>query len=163
VGPSSYSCLTSCRRRSVFCSLLQTDFPSALGVTRFSSMGLMAIVISSCAMLDARAPEEVVSDLTVQRVRLLMEGDAEASYEMTTPGYRSLEPANRYAIRWAGTGMWKAVDVESVSCEPPETPTYCKVTLLVTFQAFNSEPQSTRLFEDWVYLDHNWYYKQKLL
>jgi len=123
----------------------------------------IALAVSSCANLDAPLPEDIVAERSLKRVQLLMEGDIDDSYQFTTPGYRSIETAKRYGIRWAGVGMWNSVAVKSVSCKSSEAPTYCEVVLLVNFQTFRADEQSTLLFEDWVYIDGDWYFRQKIL
>ena len=123
----------------------------------------LVTVLSGCTMLDSRPPEEIVAERSLARVEALMDGDYDAAYVFTTPGYQSIETSERYGIRWAGVGMWEDVIVRDVTCLPAESPNLCKLSMEVRFKAMRQEEQTTALFEDWVLMDGVWYFSQKRL
>lgn len=118
--------------------------------------------LGACTLLDARAPEEVVADRAQQRLDTLMEGDYEASYQFTTPGYRTTEGPGRYGTRWAGVSMWLSAQVSDVTCSSREQVDRCEVTVKVSYKAARYEPTTTFLVEDWLLIKGNWYLYQKM-
>ena len=120
----------------------------------------ITLVMTGCAVLDSRPPEVIVAERAQQRIDLLMEGDYEASYAFTTPGYRTTEGPGRYGTRWAGTSMWTHADVLNVRCDGSDTATRCKVAVKVEYVAVKVGGSSTVLREDWIFVDGNWFLHQ---
>lgn len=118
--------------------------------------------VSACSVLDGRTPEERVADRAQERLDTLMAGDYKASYEFTTPGYRSTEGPGRYGTRWAGASMWLSARVTDVRCADGEPVDRCKATVEVMYKAARFEPTTTFLAEHWLLIDNNWYLYQNL-
>ena len=121
---------------------------------------VIGVLMTGCAAFAPPAAEQVVADRAQQRVDLLMAGEHEKSYQLTTPGYRSTENAGQYGTRWAGVGMWKDARVQSVDCAG-ETPEACTVVFNVSYNAMQHGLQTTNLFEQWVFVSGDWYFVQK--
>ena len=117
--------------------------------------------MSGCSMLERRAPEEIVAERAQQRVELLMQSDHKASYQYTTPGYRSLETPGQYGTRWSGVTMWRSAQVRSVRCFE-ESADKCRVALTVRYKAFGHDEIDAILNEEWVQVDGKWYLYQDL-
>ncbi len=117
---------------------------------------------SACSVLDGRTPEELVAYRAQQRLDTLMAGDYKASYEFTTPGYRSTEGPGQYGTRWAGVTMWLSAQVTNVTCAGGEQADRCKVAIEVSYKAARFEPTTTFLAEHWLLIDNNWYLYQNL-
>lgn len=124
--------------------------------------GFVFLAVSACSALDGRTPEEVVADRAQERLDTLMKGDYEASYQFTTPGYRSTEGPGRYGTRWAGVGMWLSAEVKSVKCTGDEQVDRCRVGVEVLYKAVRFDPTTTFLAEDWLLINNNWYLYQNL-
>ena len=120
------------------------------------------LALGACTVLDSRAPEEVVADRAQQRLDTLMEGDYEASYQFTTPGYRTTEGPGRYGTRWAGVSMWLSAQVSNVTCSGREQVDRCEVTVEVSYKAARYEPTTTFLVEDWLLIKGGWYLYQNM-
>ena len=56
------------------------------------------------------------------RLDTLRARDFEASYQYTTPGYRSTENVGQYGTRYSGSSMWTGAQVVRVECEDIEPP-----------------------------------------
>jgi len=130
----------------------------------FALMSATMLVVG-CTVLDPVPPEELVARKAQKRVDLLMQGDFEAAYDFTTPGYRSTEGVGRYGTRWAGTQMWLSAVVERVNCTPVQAdtgpPERCEALLRVTYEAPGMGPMTTTLLEDWILTEGDWYLYQK--
>ena len=120
------------------------------------------LALSACSVLDGRAPEEVVVDRAQQRLDTLMQGDFEASYQFTTPGYRTTEGPGPYGTRWAGVSMWLSAQVSKVTCSGKEQVDRCEVTVEVSYKAARHEPTTTFLVEDWLRINGKWYLYQNI-
>lgn len=122
----------------------------------------LSVFVSACSTFDTRAPEEIVADRAQKRVDALMAGDYAASYQYTTPSYRTTEGVGRYGTRWAGVGMWISAKVTQVECSGADSAVRCQVALEVRYRAARFEPTTTFLSEDWLLIDGNWYLYQNL-
>ena len=119
-------------------------------------------VLGGCSALPSKSPEEIVFERAQQRIDLLMAGDYQASYEFTTPGYRSTESAGRYGTRWSGVGMWISANVTEAECAAAETVDRCKAVVEVLYRAVGYDPLTTILTEDWLLIGGQWYLYQNL-
>ena len=120
------------------------------------------LALSACSVLDGSTPEEVVTDRAQQRLDTLMQGDYEASYQFTTPGYRSTEGPGRYGTRWAGVSMWLSAQVSNVTCSGREQVDRCQVSVVVSYKAARYEPTTTFLVEDWLLINGKWFLYQNM-
>jgi len=119
---------------------------------------MVVATLSGCAIFDNRPPEEVVADGALNRLTLLMEGRLEESYALTSPGYRAVNTLEQYAADFGGRMMWTDVVVGSVTCLPEGEPTYCDVTMLISYRPMRqSYIQTTELPEKWIKTDATWY------
>ena len=119
-------------------------------------------VFGGCSALPSKSPEEIVIERAQQRIDLLMAGDYQASYEFTTPGYRSTESVGRYGTRWSGVGMWISANVIKAECTAAELIDRCKAAVQVVYRAVGYDPLTTILTEDWILIDDSWYLYQNL-
>ena len=119
-------------------------------------------VLGGCSALPSKSPEEIVIERAQQRIDLLMAGDYQASYEFTTPGYRSTESVGRYGTRWSGVGMWISANVIKAECTAAELIDRCKAVVQVVYRAVGYDPLTTMLTEDWILIDDSWYLYQNL-
>lgn len=118
---------------------------------------LPVVSIVGCASLDPRPAEDVVAERAQQRVDLLMAGKLEASYALTSPGYRATATPRQYQIAYGGVGMWQSAEVQDVQCqrEPIER---CKVLLGITYRTPRLGMENTTLLpETWILSDGKWY------
>lgn len=130
---------------------------------RLASLYMFALfVLGGCSALPTKSPEEIVIERAQQRIDLLMAGDYQASYEFTTPGYRSTESVGRYGTRWSGVGMWISANVIKAECTAAELIDRCKAAVQVVYRAVGYDPLTTILTEDWILIDDNWYLYQNL-
>ena len=117
-----------------------------------------AVTLSGCAIFDNRPSEEVVADGALNRLKLLMVGRLEESYALTSPGYRAVNTLEQYAADFGGRMMWTDVAVGSVACLPEDEPTYCNVTMLISYRPMRQGYiQTTELSEKWIKVDSSWY------
>lgn len=123
---------------------------------------LMLFVLGGCSILPTKNPEEIVAERAQQRLDFLMAGDYQASYEFTTPGYRSTESVGRYGTRWSGVGMWISANVIKAECTAAELIDRCKAVVQVVYRAVGYDPLTTMLTEDWILIDDSWYLYQNL-
>ena len=66
----------------------------------------MVLLLPACSILDTRTPEEIIAERAQARLDTLRARDFEASYQYTTPGYRSTENVGQYGTRYSGSSMW---------------------------------------------------------
>ena len=92
-----------------------------------------------------------------------MAGDYQASYEFTTPGYRSTEGVIRYGTRWAGVGMWISANVIKADCDGSGAGRSLQSCWFKWFtEAPGYEPVTTALTEDWLLIDDSGIFIKKL-
>ena len=123
---------------------------------------LVLLLLGGCSAFPTKSPEEIVFERAQQRLDLLMAGDYQASYEFTTPGYRSTESAGRYGTRWSGVGMWISANVTKAECAAAEAVDRCKAVVEVVYRAVGYDPLTTILTEDWLLIGGQWYLYQNL-
>ena len=123
---------------------------------------LVLLLLGGCSAFPTKSPEEIVFERAQQRIDLLMAGDYQASYEFTTPGYRSTESAGRYGTRWSGVGMWISANVTKAECAAAEAVDRCKAVVEVVYRAVGYDPLTTILTEDWLLIGGQWYLYQNL-
>ena len=130
---------------------------------RLASLYMFAMfVLGGCSALPTKGPEEIVIERAQERIDLLIAGDYQASYEFTTPGYRSTESVGRYGTRWSGVGMWISANVIKAECTAAELIDRCKAAVQVVYRAVGYDPLKTILTEDWILIDDSWYLYQNL-
>ena len=86
------------------------------GLRRFAGraiLGVFAIAISGCAMLDTRPPEEIVKERAQARWSAMVKGDMKVVYDYLSPGSRAVVSAEAYASQFR-VGFWKAAEVDKV-------------------------------------------------
>ena len=134
---------------------------SAVGTQRIICVVFM-VALKGCAVFTSMPPEERVAQRAQERLDLMWSGEMKASYDYTTPGYRSARTWTEYKANWLGVGMWKEAEVHSVDCGDLEPPSRCDATIRVVFVAPRQMPLTTYLKEQWLLVDGDWYLYQKL-
>lgn len=120
------------------------------------------IALQGCAVFTSKPPEERVAQRSQERLDLMWSGEMKASYEYTTPGYRSARTWQEYKANWLGVGMWKEAEVHAVDCGDLEPPSRCEATIRVVFVAPRQQATTTYLKEQWLLVEGDWYLYQKL-
>ena len=119
---------------------------------------MIVAALGGCAIFENRPPEEIVGDGALNRLKLLMEGRLEESYAFTSPGYRAVNTLEQYAAAFGGRIMWTDVAVGTVSCLPEGEPTYCDVTMLISYRPMRQGyVQTSELQEKWIKSESGWY------
>jgi hypothetical protein len=113
-------------------------------------------VVASCAILDSRAPAEVVKERAQARWNALVSGDATAAYAYFTPTTRQTLKAEDYASS-IKKGFWKSVTVDRVECGNADL---CTAFASVEYQ-HRLGRVTTPLQETWIREGRNWWYALK--
>ncbi|MBM27982.1 MAG: hypothetical protein CME58_06345 [Halieaceae bacterium] len=129
---------------------------------KIQALFLMVLLLPACSILDTRVPEDIIAERAQARLDTLRARDFEASYQYTTPGYRSTENVGQYGTRYSGSSMWTGAQVVRVECEDIEPPQYCKAVVRIDFKAPQFGYSHTHTFEDWVWIGGDWYLYQNL-
>lgn len=117
----------------------------------------LAMLLSGCAALNPTPPEEVIAQRAVERLELLRLGEAKASYQYTTPGYRQTSTVGRYRVKYGGAAAWRRFVVDDVTCnERPST--RCEVALRIYYLNPVVGFESDRVFKEvWIKSGGEWY------
>lgn len=129
---------------------------------RIATLCCLTIFTGGCAMFDSRPAEIIVEERAAERLGRLLEGDFEAAYALTTPGYRTLESVGQYRGRWRGAAMWTGYEVVSVTCNEAgsEAAGRCETTVAISFDAPRMPEVTTHMFETWLLVEGQWYFYQ---
>ena len=119
-------------------------------------MGVVVVVLGGCALMEQRPAEQQVQERAQARWDLMLKGDLTGAYEYMSPGTRAVMTRDQFtnSVR---TGFWKAVKVEKVVCETPES---CEAHLTVDYE-FRGSPIRTPAKETWVKDGSTWWYLRK--
>jgi len=123
---------------------------------------IFMVALQGCAAFSSLPAEERVAQRSQERLDLMWSGEMKASYDYTTPGYRSARTWTEYKAKWLGVGMWKEAEVHRVDCGDLEPPSRCEATIRVVFVAPRQAAATTYLKEQWLLVDGDWYLYQKL-
>lgn len=115
----------------------------------FGLVGCASTGIKSDGEAD---PQNVVAKMAQSRWDALIKGDLTAAYEYLTPGSRSMMPLEVYKTK-IRTGMWKGVDVESVTCGQDR----CDVVIMLEYR-YRGASTVTQQNEIWLQEGGNWWY-----
>ena len=141
-------------------STQQAENPDSFGIARrtaaWVSLAALMAGVSGCAVLDGRAPGEVVKEKAQARWDALVKGDVPAAYGYFSPTSKSVMTLDAYRSSMK-PGFWKAVTVDKVDCQTSES---CDVVVTIEYE-FQARRMKTQLKETWIREGRNWWYVQK--
>jgi hypothetical protein len=120
------------------------------------AVGVLALLLGSCATVTPRAPEATVKERAQARWDALVQGDFNKAYEYLSPGSRSVVTATDYTGNLR-RGFWKAARVEKVECGSAQS---CDVEATIEYE-LKGRRTKTPLRETWVKDGSEWWYLQK--
>ena len=125
------------------------------------SLWLLAavVLVSGCASLTARPPEEVVAERAMLQVEALMAGDFETALTYMTPSYQGSPKADSYARNRAAAPGWSDAYLKWVKCENVPDPARCDVRIIIKMAR---PPVVATLItvpidDVWIKVDGEWY------
>jgi hypothetical protein len=118
----------------------------------------LVITVAGCSTLGApEDPSELVARRAKERWQALIEQNLDKAYGYLSPGSRQALSIDGYKAR-IRTGMWKAADVDQVSCEASA----CKVTVKITYDHRKFRNVQTQVIESWLIAEGNaWFVLQE--
>lgn len=122
-------------------------------VWRVAGLALLVGALSSCAgqqQPSERDWEEMARQRAAERWQSLIEGRVETAYGYLAPGYRQINPYDRYFRTIRGVGLWKAADVKKATCEQDR----CEVTTELTVEVHG--PGSSKPIESVSWVQERW-------
>ena len=126
-------------------------------MVRWILLATSILVLASCAVLDARPPEEVVAERAGKHLEHLQRQEWDEAINYTSKAFRSAHSSQDYAVMYRGSASWLDVRVGAVECDAPDF-TVCKVATYVTTKrprfGYTNERYRPR---DWLFIDGNWY------
>ena len=120
------------------------------------SVGLVAALVCSCAVVAPRSPEETVKGKAQARWDALVKGDFNAAYGHMSPGSRSIITAPEYAASLRA-GFWKSAVVDKVECGSAQS---CDVSATIEYEYLGRRTK-TPLRETWIREGQDWWYLRK--
>ena len=99
-----------------------------------SALSLFALlpVLTSCALMAPRTPEEAVRDRAQARWNALLAGKFDEAYAFLSPASRGVVSAQRFRAGIGGAASWKSAQVHSVTCPDADR---CIVIIKVSYEA----------------------------
>lgn len=141
--------------------------PKCAFLIKSACAALTVMVMSGCASLSTRAPEEVVAERAADRWAGLIKGDFKKAYSYNTPGYRGMVTQQRFQETRGRDGRVKAAEVYKVTCEEKD-----KCTARMKLTAYAPLVSSARIGkpslietyvnETWLLEDGKWWFFQKI-
>ena len=125
-------------------------------VMRRLSVGLVAVILSSCAAVAPGKPEDVVKRRAQERWDAMVKSDFEAAYRYMSPGSRSVMTAPEF-IASVRSGFWKSAVVEKVECGSAQS---CEVNATIEYEHLGRRTK-TPLRETWIREGQDWWYLRK--
>ncbi len=123
-------------------------------------------LLSACAALQPKTPEESVMARSQQRWDLLMKRDFEKAYTYSPPSYRGVTPFRDFRAKFGSGLSWKSVAVHSAKCEPErclvKVRVQADVPLLVTGAQGRLHEVTSYYDETWVREDGEWWMQEAL-
>ena len=119
-------------------------------------------MISGCALLDPRPPEEVVLERAEAHLAALRSGQFRLALEYTTPAFQESARARRYGAMYAAAPAWLDAEIYAVECEEAERPERCTVrTRVQPFIAPHIQANVANLpvsvSHEWILTGGDWY------
>ncbi len=113
-------------------------------------------VLSGCALMQPRSPQEVVKERAQARWDALVKGDTRTAYGYLSPGSREVQSYEAYD-GGINKGFWKSVKVEKVECASADS---CDASGTMEY-AFRGKQIRTSFHETWVRSGSQWWYLQR--
>lgn len=134
---------------------------SSSAVARAAAAALLGMLLAGCAAVEPRAPEDIVAERAQARWDALLAKDVETAYQYYSPGFRSGVSEKSLRSRLFGPRVeWKEVELREVTCSGD----LCHPVFVVTYDFRSPTPRvgtiesATRLEEDWIRVDGDWFY-----
>lgn len=112
---------------------------------------LVLLIVSGCALLVEREPEEVVRQRSMDRWSALIEGKLETAYTYESPEYKELYSFSDFRKKIRGVGVWQKVDVEKTTCKEDScevtTRIYVRIKMGLGFDEVKTDGPAT---EHWI-------------
>lgn len=119
-------------------------------------------LLSACAGLEPRTPEEIVKARATERWQAMLKRDTRKAYEFTAPSYRAVVSAEKFGSKFGTAVVWVAAEVVSVTCATEK----CTATVMIEAKpllgAKFGNTISTHVDETWLLEDGRWWFFQKL-
>lgn len=125
-------------------------------VMRRVSVGVVGVVLCSCAAVAPSSPEEAVKRRAQARWDAMVKSDFNAAYGYMSPGSRSVVTASEYAASLR-SGFWKSAVVEKVECGSAQS---CEVRATIEYEHLGRRTK-TPLSETWIREGQDWWYLRK--
>jgi len=120
------------------------------------SVGVVAVILSSCAAVAPSSPEDAVKRRAQARWDALVKSDFNAAYGYMSPGSRSIVTAPEYAASLRA-GFWKSAVVDKVECGSAQS---CEVGATIEYEHLGRRTK-TPLRETWIREGQDWWYLRK--
>jgi hypothetical protein len=131
----------------------------------FRSLCLMCLisVLSACASMSPRTPEDAVRERAQSRWNALLAGKWDEAYQYLSPGSRAMMSFDRYRGSFGSVVSWKSAQVHAVSCPQPDRCTASiKVTYVPTLRRGTLSTIETSVEEIWLLDAGQWWLPQGL-
>jgi len=128
--------------------------------------GLVLITSAVCLSQGCginETPEEAVARRAQERMDALIAQDFPKAFEYASPAYREALGIEGYTRRYAGSGAWRAAEVEQAACDADA----CDVSIRLTYMLAPmgdrgrsigvSAPNTRSISEKWISVDGKWY------
>ena len=120
----------------------------ACWLTRYALLLALILTQLGCnSLMVSQPPEERVRELSERWLALIVRGEYEQAYELTSLGYQATHSARDHGRSYAGAAMWRKAEISEVDCGAEEAPTRCVATMMVTYKALRGGFVNTRPLE----------------
>lgn len=130
---------------------------------RLFAAGLAGAMLTGCASLAPKTPEDAVRERAQARWDALLAGKFDEAYAYLSPGSRAVVSPQRFRSSIGAAAAWKSAKVHSVTCAQADR---CKVTMLVSYapmvRAREIGTIETSIDETWLLDQGQWWLPQGL-
>jgi hypothetical protein len=123
----------------------------------WSSIGA-TLLLTACASIGSKPPEDHVRQRAADRWQALVAGDISRAYGYNTPGYRAVISPEGFRGRIGSGGSWVGAEVGEINC--PEA-VKCIARVRIDFKPFMGRRYgdniSTHADETWLLEDGQWW------
>lgn len=116
-------------------------------------------MLSGCAAMQSRSPEEIVGERATAQADALMRADFETALSFMAPSYRDNPRSESYARDRAGAPGWTDATLKWVKCEQVPDPEKCDVRMLIKMSRppMVNTPILVPLDDVWIKVSGQWY------
>ena len=139
-------------------------------VFRFFATAAMLSLLGACSTMTetSSTQQDLLVDRATQRWEALVERDWSKAYTFTSPAYRELFSEALYVRKFSYMVEWELTSVEFLNYDAPAAVASVAVGVMsrptkltsVASRAIGSVP--TRIVENWVLVDGEWWYSANL-